>query len=69
MKIKLLKTVKTICIYAGIPGIGIFGSKFFTILLTRNKIDYYYMTFGSIFALLFIIGLVLKFNLKKNNID
>lgn len=66
MKIKLLKTLKTLFIYAGIPGIGIFGSKFFTILITKNTIDHYYMTLGSIFALLFIIGLALKYILKKN---
>lgn len=66
MKIKLLKTLKTLFIYAGIPGIGIFGSKFFTTLITKNTIDHYYMTLGSIFALLFIIGLALKYILKKN---
>ncbi|MBG9795774.1 hypothetical protein ABD76_26300 [Paenibacillus dendritiformis] len=66
MKIKLLKTLKTLFICAGISGIGIFDSKFFTILITKNTIDYYYMTLGSIFALLLIIGLALKNILKKN---
>lgn len=65
MKIKLLKTLGTILICAGIPGVVIFGSKFFTILITKNTIDYYYMPLGSIFAFLFIIGLALKYILKK----